>query len=110
MLESYDTLREAIAYCRARRGPALVHAHVIRPYSHSLSDDESQYRPTEELQLDAARDPLKRHAQFLIENELASENELLAIRHDVDREINDRSDAIIVQQPQVASVNSVANE
>src|SRR5688572_19263207 len=39
VLESYDTLTRAVDYCRQRKGPALVHAHVIRPYSHSLSDE-----------------------------------------------------------------------
>ena len=43
----------AVAYCRAGKGPAFVHAHVIRPYSHSLSDDERLYRPESERQSDA---------------------------------------------------------
>src|ERR1700719_3157615 len=52
-LESYDALRYAAEYCRRRQGPAVVHAHVIRPYSHSLSDDETQYRPQDEREKDA---------------------------------------------------------
>ena len=45
---------------RAGHGPALVHGHVIRPYSHSLSDDERQYRSEEEVQAENARDPMRR--------------------------------------------------
>ena len=57
-LESYDALRYAAEYCRPRMGPALVHAHVIRPYSHSLSDDEAIYRPKAEREQEVERDPV----------------------------------------------------
>jgi len=56
---SYDAMQKAVAYARTGKGPALVHAHVIRPFSHSLSDDESQYRTAEEREEEARRDPLR---------------------------------------------------
>ena len=61
-IASYAAMAEAVAYCRSGKGPALVHGHVIRPYSHSLSDDERLYRSKEELEADAARDPISRDA------------------------------------------------
>ena len=56
--ESYAVCKEAMQYCRERRGPALVHAHVTRPYSHSLSDDEKLYKSPEEREEEARRDPI----------------------------------------------------
>src|SRR5215471_306795 len=41
---SYAACKRAVNYCRAGHGPAVIHGHVIRPYSHSLSDDERLYR------------------------------------------------------------------
>ena len=62
---SYAAMSSARSrYCRAGKGPAFVHAHVIRPYSHSLSDDERLYRPDVERQRDAARDPITRMQMF----------------------------------------------
>ena len=60
-------------YARARKGPALVHAHVIRPYSHSLSDDEVLYRPPAEREADAQRDPVNRFPKYLLSEGLATE-------------------------------------
>ncbi len=65
-IASYKAMTEAVAYCRARQGPALVHGHVIRPYSHSLSDDERLYRSRAELEADALRDPISRMQMWLL--------------------------------------------
>src|SRR5262249_12083527 len=98
--ESYETLQRAAQYCRERRGPALVHAHVIRPYSHSLSDVESDYRPQEERVADAGRDPIKRLGELLIEVELATAADLKKLRDEVDREISEAADrALAIPQP-----------
>ncbi|MBL8167804.1 MAG: dehydrogenase E1 component subunit alpha/beta [Acidobacteria bacterium] len=98
--DSYEALKDAIQYCRERRGPALVHAHVIRPYSHSLSDDESLYRPEEERAMDASRDPLLQMEAFLLREGLLTQAELEQLRADVDAGINDATDrALKLPQP-----------
>src|SRR5215207_4614290 len=85
-LESYETFKRAVDYCRARKGPAFVHAKVIRPYSHSLSDDEKLYRPDEERQADVAIDPIKKCAEILMTEGLATFEDLEALRKEVDDE------------------------
>jgi 2-oxoisovalerate dehydrogenase E1 component len=97
---SYETLQRAIDYVRERRGPALVHAHVIRPYSHSQSDDETLYRPQEERAMDAARDPIKRLGNLLLREDILTQEELQKIRDEVDAEINEAAErALAVPQP-----------
>jgi 2-oxoisovalerate dehydrogenase E1 component len=94
-LASLAVMREAVAWCRARQGPALVHAKVIRPYSHSLSDDESLYRPPAEREADAKRDPLLRFPQFLLAEQVTTEEDLLALRDAVDREVAAAAEAAL---------------
>src|SRR5262249_48338350 len=79
-LARHGTLSRAVEYVRERRGPALVHAHVIRPYSHSQSDDETLYRPEEERAVDAARDPIKRFGDLLIREGLQTGEELQKLK------------------------------
>ena len=78
-LASYRTLREAVAHVRAGYGPALVHATVVRPYSHSLSDDEKLYKTPAEREAEARRDPLVRMRHFLKHEGLATDAELAEI-------------------------------
>jgi 2-oxoisovalerate dehydrogenase E1 component len=97
LLASYDAMSRAVDYTRARKGPALVHAQVIRPYSHSLSDDESMYRPTTEREADAARDPVMTFPKWLIAEGHASEDEIRRIQEAVDAEVLAATDDALAQ-------------
>jgi 2-oxoisovalerate dehydrogenase E1 component len=101
VVASFDVLNKAADYARARRGPALVHAHVIRPYSHSLSDDEIHYRPPAERQADAERDPITRFPRYLIEQGIATEGELQSVRQRVEEEVQVAAD-VALASPQPA--------
>jgi 2-oxoisovalerate dehydrogenase E1 component len=87
-LASYRAMFDAVAYARDRKGPALVHAKVTRPYSHSLSDDEKLYKTAEERTSEARRDPIARMASFLKSEGLATEADLVALAQEVDAEVN----------------------
>jgi 2-oxoisovalerate dehydrogenase E1 component len=95
LLESYRAFRRAIDYIRSGKGPAFVHGHVIRPYSHSLSDDEKLYRPEAERKQEAERDPIARMQKFLISESLAADKDLREIEKDVDVEVQDSSDRAV---------------
>jgi 2-oxoisovalerate dehydrogenase E1 component len=92
---SYQAMREAVAYARGRNGPALVHATVIRPYSHSLSDDERLYKTPEERAAEARRDPIPKFGRLLTDAGIATQDDLSAIAADIDREISDATDRAI---------------
>jgi len=96
-LASYAALDRAVTYARERKGPAFVHAKVIRPYSHSLSDDEVFYRPKDEREADAARDPLTTFPRYLLAEGLATADELQALRDTVDAEILVATDDALAQ-------------
>jgi 2-oxoisovalerate dehydrogenase E1 component len=100
-IDSLQTMRRAVDNCRKNRGPSFVHAKVIRPYSHSLSDDEKLYRAEAERVSDAEHDPIKRFGSQLVEEKIASQDELQKLKDEVDREINEAAD-IALASPQPA--------
>jgi 2-oxoisovalerate dehydrogenase E1 component len=89
---TYAAFKRAVAHCRAGTGPAFVHAHVIRPYSHSLSDDERLYRPDSERERDAARDPISRLQMFLLREGILDEKGINQIEKEVDDEVQAAAD------------------
>jgi 2-oxoisovalerate dehydrogenase E1 component len=102
LVEAYAAFRRSAEYCRAGNGPALVHAHVIRPYSHSLSDDERLYRPEIERQRDSARDPITRMQMFLIREGILDEKGINGLEKQVEEELQaavDRALEAALPQP-----------
>jgi 2-oxoisovalerate dehydrogenase E1 component len=96
---SHAAMARAVDYARKRKGPALVHAHVIRPYSHSLSDDEVMYRPPSEREADAARDPIVTFPKWLVAEGHATEEELAKTREEADALVLAATDDAL-EQPQ----------
>jgi 2-oxoisovalerate dehydrogenase E1 component len=104
-VESYKVMSKAVEYARARKGPALVHAQVIRPYSHSLSDDEVMYRPSSERDADAARDPVVTFPRWLVAQGHATDAQITAIQEEVDALVLAATDDALAQpQPTADTV------
>ncbi len=92
VLDSYEVTESAVRYCRSGRGPALVHAHVVRPYSHSMSDDERMYRTEEERTDQERKDPLFRTRQLLVAEGCATPEQLDELEAQAEREVADAAD------------------
>ena len=104
-LASYAAMVEAVAYCRSGAGPAFVHGHVVRPYSHSLSDDERLYRSEQELQADALRDPISRMQMLLLREGILDEEGIDRLEMQVDEEVRRAADrALLAPLPSVDSI------
>ena len=98
-LASYRVLRDAMAYCRSGLGPALVHAHVTRPYSHSLSDDERLYKTAAERQAEAERDPVLRFPRYLVEQGVLDRHMLQRIVYEIDQEVQEATTQALSEDP-----------
>jgi len=106
-IASYAVCQEAVNYCRERRGPALIHAHVTRPYSHSLSDDEKLYKVPEEREAEAHRDPLSKFALFLVRESVLDQKQIESLEAQVDHEVRQAGDAALAAEaPAVESILS----
>ncbi len=104
-IASFEVVERAVEYCRSRKGPALIHAKVIRPYSHSLSDDEVLYRPPTERQADAERDPVTQFPKYLIEQGIATEAEITTIKEQVEEEVRLATEtALAAPQPSTDTI------
>jgi 2-oxoisovalerate dehydrogenase E1 component len=98
-LASYGAMKAAAEYCREGRGPALVHAHVTRPYSHSLSDDERMYKTAAERAAEADRDPVLKFPKFLIDEGVIDRQMLQRITHEIDEEVNAATQQALRDEP-----------
>ena len=95
----------AVAHCRAGNGPAFVHGHVVRPYSHAFSDDDKHYRSAAEREADALRDPLAKMQMRLLREGILTEEEINALEQSLDLEAAQSAErAIEAPLPLVADI------
>jgi 2-oxoisovalerate dehydrogenase E1 component len=85
--ECFRAFEEAAAHCRAGKGPAFIHGHVIRPYSHSHSDNDKLYRPESELHADALRDPLHKTQMLLLREGVLDAEGITRLEKNADEEV-----------------------
>jgi 2-oxoisovalerate dehydrogenase E1 component len=83
-LRAFET---AVAYCRSGKGPAFVHGHCVRPYSHSLSDDDRLYRSQAERDADALRDPLTKMQMRLLREGILTEEDINKLEQSLTQEV-----------------------
>lgn len=102
-LYSYRAVTQAAEYVRSRQGPAFVHAHCTRPYSHSLSDDERLYKTQAERDAESERDPIIVFPRFLIREGLLEEQTYKRICHEVDVELAEITDRVLKAAPPAKS-------
>ena len=102
-IASFRAMREAARYCRQGLGPALVHARCIRPYSHSLSDDERLYRTPAEREGESARDPVLLFPKLLIDEGVMDRRMLQNITFEIDEEIEQATQLALHDEPPAAT-------
>jgi len=96
---------KAIARVRAGVGPALLHATVTRPYSHSAADTQSKYRSAEELADEAAHDPIKLLREELLSAGILTEEQADQIRDQARQVVAEAAkEALGARRPEPATV------
>jgi 2-oxoisovalerate dehydrogenase E1 component len=95
----FETMRTASDWVRSGKGPALVRASVIRPYSHSLSDDERLYKTEAERAAEAERDPLLRYPEWLIAEGILDARAVKTLVHEIDVELQQITDRVLQAAP-----------
>jgi 2-oxoisovalerate dehydrogenase E1 component len=112
-IASYEAMVEAVAYCRSGKGPAVVHGHVTRPYSHSLSDDERVYRSAEEIDADALRDPISKMQVWLLREGILDAAGIAELESKVEEEVTravDRALAAVPPGPETILVHQYSED
>ena len=99
---SYQAMSRAVEWCRARKGPALIHASVVRPYSHSMSDDEKAYKTEQQRDDEKGNDPLDIMVSLLVKRKIATKAQIQDIQASVDAEIALATESALVAETPTA--------
>jgi 2-oxoisovalerate dehydrogenase E1 component len=97
--------RKVLSQVRAGVGPALIHARVTRPYSHSAADTQSKYRVHQEIEWELEHDPIDNLERALIEGGLVTADEARGVRDEARRIVADAAKAALAApRPDVKTV------
>ncbi len=94
----HAAVAEAARRARAGDGPTLIEAEVVRLQSHSTDDDQRAYRDPAELATEAARDPIPRMRDMLIERGWLTSERDAGLREEISREV-DRATEVAEASP-----------
>jgi len=102
---SLRAFQRAAEHCRAGAGPAFVHGHCVRIYSHSQSDDDKLYRSASEREADAMRDPIAKLQMRLLRENILTAEQINALEKQLEREAAEAADrALEAPLPEIASI------
>lgn len=99
---SLAIMNQAVEHCREGKGPALIHGHVVRPYSHSLSDVEKHYKTSAEREREAAKDPLVTFPKHLLNSAVLDAKELQRITQEIDLQVQEAAQTALEAKPPAA--------
>ena len=102
---SLRAFQAAAEHCRAGHGPAFVHGHTVRMYSHSQSDDDKVYRSAAEREADALRDPIAKLQMRLLREGILTDEQINALEGELEREAAEAADrALAAPLPEISSI------
>ena len=102
---SLRAFQRAAEHCRAGLGPAFVHGHCVRIYSHSQSDDDKLYRSAAEREADAMRDPIAKLQMRLLREGILKDEQITALEKEAEREAAEAAErALEAPLPEIASI------
>src|SRR5690606_18111982 len=84
--ECYETMHRVVSYVRSSRAPYLVHAKVPLLNHHTSGVRKEWYRPKENQESDALRDPFTKLKKYLLYEKIADAVGLTNIEDEVSRQ------------------------
>ncbi len=96
---SYEAIARAAGHCRSGLGPAMVHAKVTRPYSHSLSDDERLYKTAKEREEESGRDPIVTFPDYMVREGHLDRQAIQSLVQEIETEIQEATERVLKAAP-----------
>jgi 2-oxoisovalerate dehydrogenase E1 component alpha subunit len=90
----YEATSEAAKRARSGLGPTLIEAMVERYLPHTSDDDDSTYRPKEDIEEARKRDPLKMLREQLMAGGILTDQQEESITSDAKRMVNEATEFV----------------